>query len=141
MLKTYRLTFESTAAVHAVFDTKTAKNKWTISSKTLREFTEHFGPGTEQLDIYSDEGRVSFTSFTEKVVANNGKFTCKLWYSLLKFYRDIEAAITHIDCNRYTRIWGILGRAEIAHCHQRQRLQDNRSPCWNPQHCRVSQIF
>jgi cell cycle checkpoint control protein RAD9A len=58
--------------MHAHFAKESANNKWSISSKALREFVEHFGPGTEQLDIYSDEGRVSFTSYTDKVVSRNG---------------------------------------------------------------------
>ncbi|KAH8821566.1 DNA repair protein-like protein rad9 [Xylogone sp. PMI_703] len=66
--KTYRLTFESVSPMHAVFARDGASNIWSISSKTLREFVEHFGPGTEQLDIYSENGRVSFTSYTEKIV-------------------------------------------------------------------------
>lgn len=60
--------------MHALFVTESAFNKWSISSKALKEFVEHFGPGTEQLDIYSEDGRVSFTSFTEKIMAGNG--TC-----------------------------------------------------------------
>lgn len=73
VLKTYRLYFESVAPMHAQFVKEIAKNHWSISSKTLREFVEHFGPGTEQLDIYSHDGRVSLTSFTEKVMSGNGK--------------------------------------------------------------------
>ena len=73
VLKSYRLTFESVAPMHALFVKETAKNYWSISSKTLREFVEHFGPGTEQLDIYSEDGRVSLTSYTEKVMSGNGK--------------------------------------------------------------------
>jgi len=53
--------------MHALFVKETAKNYWSISSKTLREFVEHFGPGTEQLDIYSEDGRVSLTSYTERL--------------------------------------------------------------------------
>lgn len=59
--------------MHALFVKETALNRWTISSKTLREFVEYFGPGTEQLDIYSEDGRVSLTSYTEKVMSGNGK--------------------------------------------------------------------
>jgi cell cycle checkpoint control protein RAD9A len=59
--------------MHALFIKETAKNKWSISSKVLREFVEHFGPGTEQLDIYSEDGRASFTSYTEKIVSGNGR--------------------------------------------------------------------
>lgn len=74
VIKTYRLTFESVAPMHAAFIKATANNKWAISSRTLREFVEHFGPGTEQLDIYSADGRVSLTSYTEKIMSGNGKF-------------------------------------------------------------------
>jgi cell cycle checkpoint control protein RAD9A len=73
VLKTYRLTFESIAPMHALFVKDIAYNKWSISSRTLREFVEHFGPGTEQLDIYSADGRVSLTSYTEKVMSGNGE--------------------------------------------------------------------
>lgn len=58
--------------MHAFFDREIATNSWSISSRTLREFVEHFGPGTEQLDIYSEDGRVSLTSYTEKVMSGNG---------------------------------------------------------------------
>ncbi|KAL2067972.1 hypothetical protein VTL71DRAFT_16070 [Oculimacula yallundae] len=71
VLKTYRLTFEAVAPMHALFVKENAHNSWAISSKTLREFVEHFGPGTEQLDIYSEDGRVSFTSYTEKIMSGN----------------------------------------------------------------------
>ncbi|OWP00456.1 DNA repair protein rad [Marssonina coronariae] len=71
VLKTYRLTFESVTPMHALFIKESANNSWSISSRTLREFVEHFGPGTEQLDIYSEDGRVSFTSYTEKIVSGN----------------------------------------------------------------------
>jgi cell cycle checkpoint control protein RAD9A len=73
VIKTYHLTFESIAPMHAFFDRAIARNSWSISSRTLREFVEHFGSGTEQLDIYSEDGRVSLTSYTEKIVSGNGK--------------------------------------------------------------------
>lgn len=79
VIKTYRLTFESIAPMHAFFDKAGATNNWSISSRTLREFVEHFGPGTEQLDIYSEDGRVSLTSYTEKIVSGNGE---SLWIQL-----------------------------------------------------------
>jgi len=73
-LKIYRLNFEAVPPLHALFSSEAANNSWSISSKTLREFAEHFGPGTEQLDIFSLDGRVSLTSFTEKIMSGNGKF-------------------------------------------------------------------
>ena len=75
VIKTYKLTFESVEVIHALFDKKNAKNKWKIGSNVLRTFIEYFGAGTELLDIYSDEGRVTFTSYTNKVMNNTG-----LWY-------------------------------------------------------------
>lgn len=73
VLKTYRLTFESIVPMHALFVKESAKNYWSISSKTLKEFVEHFGPGTEQLDICCEDGRVSFTSYIERITSGNGK--------------------------------------------------------------------
>ncbi|KAI9750931.1 MAG: ribosomal protein S14, S11 [Chaenotheca gracillima] len=72
VLKTYRLTYESVESMHALFDQDAAQNRWSVSSRVLREFTEHFGPRTEQLDIYSENGRAFFTSYTEKIVHQNG---------------------------------------------------------------------
>jgi cell cycle checkpoint control protein RAD9A len=59
--------------MHAIFYPELAKNHWKIFSKVLREFVDHFGAGTEQLDIYSEDGRASFTSYTEKVMSGSGK--------------------------------------------------------------------
>lgn len=70
-MKITRLTYEATPPVHALFVKESAKNRWSISSKPLRELVEHFGPGAEQLDIFSADGRVHFNSFTEKVVSHN----------------------------------------------------------------------
>lgn len=84
VLKTYKLHFEEVKPVHALFVKESAHNHWAISSKTLREFVEHFGPGTEQLDIYSEDGRVSFTSYTEKIMSGSGKVeTSGICYGLL----------------------------------------------------------
>lgn len=74
MLKTYRLTFESAPAQHAIFKREEARNQWSISSRTLREFVEHFGPKTEMLDICSQGGKTSFTSYREKVMSGNGTY-------------------------------------------------------------------
>lgn len=51
-----------------VFDRDLARNRWTISSRLMTEYMVHFGPKAEQFDISSDNGRASFTSFTEKVM-------------------------------------------------------------------------
>ncbi|OCK79277.1 hypothetical protein K432DRAFT_330472 [Lepidopterella palustris CBS 459.81] len=69
--KTYKLTYESVEVMHALFDQNSAKNRWSIQSSLLKEYIEYFGPKTEQLDIYAEEGRAVFTSYTEKIM--NGK--------------------------------------------------------------------
>lgn len=61
--------------MHALFDKSVAKNRWRMRSTLLKEFVEYFGPKTEQLDVYLDSGRVTFTSFTEKV-QNNKQGRC-----------------------------------------------------------------
>jgi cell cycle checkpoint control protein RAD9A len=68
--------------MHALFVKANANNTWSISSRTLREFVEHFGPGTEQLDIYSEDSRVSLTSYTEKIMSGNGSFQLLVFVAL-----------------------------------------------------------
>ena len=72
VIKTYKLIYESTEIMHALFDKNAAKNRWTISASVLRSFGEHFGPKTEQLDIYSEGERAMFTSYTEKIMDGKG---------------------------------------------------------------------
>lgn len=72
MTKTYRLTYESVEVMHALFDKTSASQGFRISSRILREYTEHFGPKTEQLDLVAQEGKVVFTSFTEKPTDQKG---------------------------------------------------------------------
>ena len=66
--KTYKLTYESIEVMHALFDRSSASSEWTIRSGFLREFTDFFSPKAEQLDIYCEDGKVTFLSFTDKVV-------------------------------------------------------------------------
>ena len=70
--KTYRLTYESSEVSYAVFDPNISKNHWSIPAQVLKSFGEYFGPKTEQLDIFYEADRVTFTSYTEKIVAGNG---------------------------------------------------------------------
>lgn len=72
VIKTYKLTYESVEVMHALFDKSRASNCWTIQSRVLREFIEHFGPRTEQLEMHSDNGRATFTSYTEKIMDGKG---------------------------------------------------------------------
>ncbi|KAK7537656.1 Rad9-domain-containing protein [Phyllosticta citricarpa] len=69
--KTYKLTYEPHEVVHALFDRPSAKNHWSIHSGALKDAIEFFGPKAEQLDIYTENGRVTYTSFTEKIT--NGR--------------------------------------------------------------------
>lgn len=57
--------------MHALFDASRATNKWRAHARLLREYTEFFGARTEQLDMFSEDDRFTFTSYTEKIV--NGK--------------------------------------------------------------------
>ena len=57
--------------MHAIFNRNNAKNTWTINAAALRSFVDYFGAKTEQLDIFTENGRATFTSYTEKIM--NGK--------------------------------------------------------------------
>jgi len=65
----HSLPYEVNPPTHAKFNRDEAGNRWVISSRTLRQLMDHFGPGIELLDINTDdEARlVNFTCFTEKV--------------------------------------------------------------------------
>ncbi|KIX02400.1 uncharacterized protein Z518_08341 [Rhinocladiella mackenziei CBS 650.93] len=67
VVKTYRLFYESGEILHAAFDKVGSINHWTVSSRTLRDVVEYFGPKTDQLDWYFQNGKVTFTSYTEKI--------------------------------------------------------------------------
>jgi cell cycle checkpoint control protein RAD9A len=76
VVKTYRLFYESGEILHAAFDKTGSVNYWTVSSRTLRDVVEYFGPKTDQLDWYVEQGKVTFTSYTEKIQSGRGEFTC-----------------------------------------------------------------
>ncbi|OAP59924.1 hypothetical protein AYL99_04926 [Fonsecaea erecta] len=69
VVKTYRLFYESGEILHAAFDKIGSTNYWSVSSRTLRDIVEYFGPKTDQLDWYFQNGKVTFTSYTEKIQA------------------------------------------------------------------------
>ena len=73
MTKTYKLTYEPVEVQRAQFSRDSANNSWSINASHLRSFVEYFGVSTEQLDISTEDGRATFTSYTEKVM--NGKGT------------------------------------------------------------------
>ncbi|KAL1874376.1 hypothetical protein VTK73DRAFT_402 [Phialemonium thermophilum] len=66
---THALPFEAKPPTHAKFDKNEAIHHWTMSSRTLRQLMDYFGPGIELLDINTEgESVVNFTCFTEKAV-------------------------------------------------------------------------
>ena len=72
VIKTYKLTYESIEIMHALFDKSAANNRWSIGAHVLKTFSEYFGTKTEQLDVYCEGGRATFTSYTEKIMDGNG---------------------------------------------------------------------
>ncbi|KAL2682666.1 hypothetical protein Neosp_007119 [[Neocosmospora] mangrovei] len=71
LTSTHRLPFEVSVPVHAKFNKQDAPHHWTISSRTLRQLMDHFGPGIEFLDINTDGDHVNFTCFSEKTVSED----------------------------------------------------------------------
>ncbi|KAL4944582.1 hypothetical protein BDV06DRAFT_220100 [Aspergillus oleicola] len=75
VIKSYKLTYESTTIQHAIFDQAQATNEWSIEPIFLKEIAAHFSPSAEQLDVYSENSKVIFTSFTTKIT--DGKDTLR----------------------------------------------------------------
>ncbi|RDA86260.1 hypothetical protein CP532_5093, partial [Ophiocordyceps camponoti-leonardi (nom. inval.)] len=71
LTSTHQLPFEVVVPVHAKFNRQEAPHYWTISSRTLRQLMDHFGPGIEYLDINTDGDHVNFTCFSEKTVSED----------------------------------------------------------------------
>ncbi|KAG6118669.1 hypothetical protein E4U13_008357 [Claviceps humidiphila] len=71
LTSTHRLPFEVAVPVHAKFNKQDAPYHWTISSRTLRQLMDHFGPGIEYLDINTDGDHVNFTCFSEKTISED----------------------------------------------------------------------
>ncbi|KAL8946427.1 MAG: hypothetical protein Q9222_007179 [Ikaeria aurantiellina] len=91
--KTYKLTYESIEVKHALFNRDSAKNKWRIGANVLRTFLEYFGTNTEQLDICVEDGRATFTSYTEKIM--HGK-------EILKHPLETSIALDTLDFEEFT---------------------------------------
>ncbi|KAL8669040.1 MAG: hypothetical protein Q9168_006351 [Polycauliona sp. 1 TL-2023] len=91
--KTYKLNYESTEIKHALFNRNGAKNAWRIGAGVLRSFLEYFGTATEHLDIYAEDGRVAFTSYTEKVM--HGR-------EILKHPLETSIALDTLDFEEFT---------------------------------------
>lgn len=67
VIKTYRLTYEAVEVMHALFDKSSARNRWTMHSSAIKDYTVYMDPKTDLLDIFSgDEGRMVLKSYTER---------------------------------------------------------------------------
>ena len=58
--------------MQALFNKNAANNIFQISAKMLKEYSDYFAPKAEQLDVYAEGGRVTFASFTEKIMEGKG---------------------------------------------------------------------
>ena len=66
--------------MHALFDRGASTNNFGIRASFLKENLEYFSPKVEQLDIFHIDDKMTFLSFTDKIVtAKNGK-TLKALY-------------------------------------------------------------
>lgn len=75
LVSTHKLPFEIAPPVHAKFSRQDAPHHWSMSSRTLRQLMDHFGPGIDYLDINTDGDHVNFTCFSEKTVSEDGTFS------------------------------------------------------------------
>lgn len=89
VVKTFKLTYEAVEVLRANFDPKTSPNHWTIQSRTLKDIVEYFGPKTEQLDWYYEQGKVVFTSYTEKVSDGRRKLSVSRCVKMLSPFLEI----------------------------------------------------
>ena len=131
MNKTYRLTYEPTEVMHALFDRTAASQGWKISARVLREYIEYFGPKTEQLDLLAQEGKAVFTSFTEKVQDGNRKSRHPSSAIELSICRGLEATTRDGHFHPHGRLRRLPRAGDHAYCDQCQRLQSHRHTCRN----------
>lgn len=97
--KTHKFSYEAVEAMHALFDSTRATNTWQIHARMLREYIEFFGARTEQLDMFLEDDRFTFTSYTEKIVHNKGNdaaifhdFPCRMLLADLSHHLEILKA-------------------------------------------------
>jgi cell cycle checkpoint control protein RAD9A len=62
--------------MHALFDKHSATNRWSIKSSFLKDLIEYFSPKTDKLDVYHEDGKVTFMSYTEGIsTEKNGVYS------------------------------------------------------------------
>ncbi|KAI1338243.1 Rad9-domain-containing protein [Xylariaceae sp. FL0016] len=94
----YRLPFEVSPPIHAKFDKDQAPNNWAISSRTLRQLMDHFGPGIDYLDINCEsDAVVNFTCFTEKAAFGDEVLKKPLHTSIAVDREEFEEFIVEED--------------------------------------------
>ena len=131
LTKTYRLTYEATEVMHALFDRTSASQGWRISARVMRDYVEFFGPNTEQLNIVAMDGKAVFTSFTEKV--QDGKGTHHVRYlnrtQAYNLSRRPKATSrdSYLDLRR--RLRELPHAREYACCYQCPGFQGYRHSC------------
>lgn len=95
-MKTYKLNYEDADIMNAIFNKASAPNHWRMNARLLKEHMEHFGPKAEQLDIFGEDGRATFTSFTEKLMDGIGRYIRpSLGGKFLIPSRNTETTFTH----------------------------------------------
>ncbi|RMZ81328.1 hypothetical protein DV738_g2303, partial [Chaetothyriales sp. CBS 135597] len=95
VVKTYRLYYESGQVLHASFDSLASTNYWTVASRTLRDVVEYFGPKTDQLDWFLHDGRVTFTSYTEKIQSGREILKQPMQTSVALEQKDFDQVSVH----------------------------------------------
>ena len=154
MTKTFKLTYEAADMMQAVFDRGRATNSWKAGARMLREFADHFGVKTEQLDICADEGQVTMASYTEKVTNGKGRLSIVVYEpfedndlcilarpSADPLSRNAQTTPPYQHHSRHLRFRPIRRSRRPSHHHQRQRFPDHRRPCRHAQRVRHRPLF
>lgn len=74
VVKSYRLTYEHAPMLDTPLNEVRSQNHWSISAKTLGDVVEHFAPRTDELDWFLQDGKMTFTSYREKVQSGKGTY-------------------------------------------------------------------
>ncbi|OQD75386.1 hypothetical protein PENDEC_c007G06151 [Penicillium decumbens] len=113
VIRSYKLTYESAAIQHAVFDRSRITNQWTADPRFLRQIIDHFSLSAEQLDMYSDSGKAVFTSFTTKIMEGKEVLKYPVHTSVAADKRDFEEIL--IEDNMHIAINLKDFKAVVAH--------------------------
>ena len=98
-MKTYKLTYEAADVMHALFDRSASVNKWAIRASFLKENLDYFSPKVEQLDIFHNDEKMTFLSFTEKVVTVKNGNSLRIDEEVMLMRCRNPQAATQNDCD------------------------------------------